>query len=317
MSSGLGRGPELAELRVFCAAIDLGSLGRAARVLHVSQPAVSKRLHALETLVGVPLLERSHQGVSPTLAGTRLYRAARRVLAEGKAVEELVGGIAADGVPTRLAVSPTMAEFIVPERLVAFESRHERHLAVELMIVNSGMVRELVREGRADLGMAAADLTAGDDGHLAQIPLCEDEVVVAVPQEHPWTGQEEIELDEFVGTQMIMRDPGADSRRTVDAALLPLGLSLSPPLAEIGNTAAAKEAALRECAPVLLSRLAMGVMDGRLLVRPVANLRFPRCFVLLYCSEEGLSPIAHALMEHLSATFVPPAQPLRAAPSLD
>ena len=132
-------------------------------------------------------------------------------------------------------------------------------------------------------------------------PAADDEVVVVVPQSHPWAAVEEIDLDEFVSTPLVMRDPGADSRRTVEAVLRPLGLSLSPPLAEIGNTAAAKDAALHQCVPVLLSRLTMGPADERLLVRRVAGLRFPRRFVLLYSTEEGLSPMARALVEHLQA----------------
>ncbi len=84
---------QLADLRAFCTAIELGSLGRAARMMHVSQPALSKRLHSLETLTGVCLLVRSHRGVSPTPAGTRLYPVARRVLAENEAIVELIKGL--------------------------------------------------------------------------------------------------------------------------------------------------------------------------------------------------------------------------------
>ncbi len=297
------RGPELAEMRAFCAAVDLGSLGRAARVLHVSQPALSKRLRVLETLAGARLLERSHRGVSPTPTGRRLYLAARRVLAEDEAVEELIAGVVADAVPARVAASPTMAETVLPQLLVDFEGRHERHLSVELTIVRSAMVWDLVREGRVDLGLAAADPSLKDDGSLTQIPICDDDVVVVVPQDHPWASVQEIDLDEFVSTPMIMRDPGADSRRTVDAVLRPLELSLCSPLAEIGNTAAAKDAALHEGAPLVLSRLTMGPADERLLICRVAGLRFPRSFVLLYGTEDGLSPMGRALAEHLRMSF--------------
>jgi DNA-binding transcriptional LysR family regulator len=293
------RGPGLVELRAFCAAVELGSLGRAARVLHVSQPAVSKRLRVLETLTGVRLLERSCRGVSPTPAGTRLYLAARRVLAEDETIEGLMGGVLAHGEPARLAASPTMAESVLPELLVDFEDRHERHLSVELTIISSAMARELVREGRVDLGLAAADPSLQDAGSLIQIPICDDEVVVVVPQNHPWAAVQEIDLAEFLSTPMIMRDPGADSRQTVDAVLRPLGLSLSPSLAEIGNTTAAKDAALHACAPALLSRLAMRVADEGLLVRRVAGLRFPRRFALLYGAKEGLSPLARAFIDHV------------------
>jgi DNA-binding transcriptional LysR family regulator len=268
-------------------------------MLRVSQPALSRRLRVLEKLANVRLLERSRRGVSPTPAGTRLYLAARRVLAEDDAIEGLMGGVLAHGVPARLAASPTMAESVLPKLLVDFEERHERHLSIELTIVSSAMVRELVREGRVDLGLAATCRSVQECGSLAQIPLCEDEVVVIVPRGHPWAAVEEIDLEEFLGTRMIMRDPRADTRRTVDAELTPLGLSLAAPLAEIGNTAAAKDAALHERVPALLSRLAIGAADERLLVRHVAGLRFRRRFVLLYTAKKDLSPLVRAFTDQV------------------
>ena len=87
---GLVRGPELAELRAFCAAVELGGIGRAARHLQVSQPALSKRLKTLEAVAGVPLLTRSSQGVTVTSAGSRLHAAARRLLADADSVEALI-----------------------------------------------------------------------------------------------------------------------------------------------------------------------------------------------------------------------------------
>ncbi len=313
MSRRARGGPGLAELRAFCAAVELGSVGRAARLLHISQPSLSRRLRVLEKLANVRLLERSRRGVSPTPAGTRLYLAARRVLAEDEAIEGLMGGVLAHGVPARLAASPTMAESVLPKLLVDFEERHERHLSIELTIVSSGTVHELVSEEHVDLGLAAADLSGQAGGSLAQLPLCEDEVVVIVPQDHPWAAVREIDLDEFLGTRMIMRDPRADTRHTVDAVLTPLGLSLSPPLAEIGNTAAAKDAALHEHAPALLSRLAVGAADERLLVRQVAGLRFRRRFVLLYGINDP-SPLVRAFTDQVRlsarayAAFESPAQ---------
>ena len=56
------RSPDIVDMRSLCVAAELGSLGRAAIRLRISQPALSKRLHNLEALVGVELLERSPQG---------------------------------------------------------------------------------------------------------------------------------------------------------------------------------------------------------------------------------------------------------------
>jgi molybdenum-dependent DNA-binding transcriptional regulator ModE len=90
----LVRGPELAELRAFCAAARLGSIGQAARMLQVSQPALSKRLQALEAVAGTHLLTRSTRGVTLTASGSRLYAAAVALLREADSVEELMRGFA-------------------------------------------------------------------------------------------------------------------------------------------------------------------------------------------------------------------------------
>jgi len=291
------RSADIAELRALCAAVDLGSLGRAARLLGVSQPALSKRLRTLEALAGARLLDRSPRGVRPTPAGARLYTEARKLLTQAEAVERLLAGLSADDAPVRLAASHTIAEFVLPGPLVAFERRHERHLSVELIIANSLVVRDLVREGRAEFGIAA-DEPARSDG-LRDLPLLEDEVVVAVPDDHPWASAREITVEDLTATPMVVRDPSAHTRRVVEAALAERGLGLSPPLAEVGSTSAAKEAALSEGAPMLLSALALRGEPGRFVVRHVAGLRFPRSFVILLGAHETMSPGALALMQHL------------------
>ena len=299
----LVRTPELAELRAFCAAVDLGSLGKAARLLQVSQPALSKRVRGLEALAGARLLERSTRGVTPTQAGLRLYDAASRLLVEAEAVEGLMEGLEADRAPVRLAASPTMAEFVLPPLLVDLESKHERHLSVELSIANSNAARTLVLEGRADLGVVAAEGANPAVAGLRESTFFADEIVVAVPEAHPWASVDEVEPAELVSTAMIMRDPGASSRRVVGNALSALGLSLAPPLAEIGSTPAATSTALSRGAPVLLSSLALASSNSQgLVVRRAAGLRFERRFVVIHTGEESLPQAARELVHHLLET---------------
>ncbi len=293
------RSADIAELRAFCAAVDLGSLGRAARLMRVSQPALSKRLRTLEGLAGARLLERSPRGVTPTPAGTRLYMEARKLLVRAEAVDALIAGLSGEDAPVRVAASHTIAEFVLPGPLVEFERRRERHLSVELVIANSLVVRELVLEGRAEFGIAAAEAGTGREAVLRELPFCDDEVVVAVPAGHPWTRLDEIEPQELATTPLIVRDPSANTRRLVDAALAGLGLSLAAPLAEVGSTSAAKAAAVAECAPALLSALAMRADGEALLTRRVRGIRFHRRFMLVLGAEESLSSAARALVQHL------------------
>lgn len=293
------RPPDIGELRAFCAAVDLGSLGRAARLLQVSQPALSKRLRALEALAGAQLLERSTRGVRPTAAGTRLYGVARKLLAEAEVVEGLLGGLHREDAPIRLAASHTVAEFLLAKPLVELQHRHQHHISVELTVVNSSAARALVRDGRVELAIAAKEADA-EFTELTEIPFAESEIVIAVPERHAWAKLEEVPIDELVATPMIMRDPNANSRRTVDLVLAREGLSLVAPLAEIGSTAAAKAAAISEQAPLLVSRLALSPGDG-LVMRRVKGPRFERLFVILHTGEENLRSAARELLAVLLA----------------
>jgi DNA-binding transcriptional LysR family regulator len=300
--SGPVRSLDLAELRAFCAAVDLGSLGRAARLLRVSQPALSKRMRTMEAVVGTRLVERSPRGITATPAGTKLYVEARKLLAHAEAVDDLVRGLSGEEAPVRLAASHTIAEFVLPGPLVDFERQRERHLSVELMVANSVVVRELVRDGRADFGIAAVDRVAQSVAPLTETPFCEDEVIVAVPSGHPWARERTVPMADFVSTPMVVRDPSANTRRVVEEALAARALSLAPPLAEVGSTSAAKATAISEDVPVLISRMAVGPADEALVVRRVRGLRFARRFVMVAGAEETLPAGARALASALVAS---------------
>jgi DNA-binding transcriptional LysR family regulator len=257
-------------------------------------------MRTMEAVVGTRLVERSPRGISPTPAGTKLYVEARKLLAQAEAVDDLVRGLAGEERPVRLAASHTIAEFVLPGPLVDFERQRDRHLSVELMVANSVVVRELVRDGRADFGIAAVDRVAQGVAPLTETPFCEDEVIVAVPLGHPWAARRAVSLEEFVTTAMVVRDPSANTRRVVEQALDTRGLSLAPSLAEVGSTSAAKATALEEGAPVLLSLLAVGPADSQLVVRRVRGLDLTRRFVMVAGAEETLPAGARALAAALA-----------------
>ena len=284
------RAPDVAELRAFCVAADLGSLGRAAVALHTSQPAVSKRLRRLEALAGAPLLERSRDGVKLTPAGKRLYPEARKLLDQADSISTVLGRFGEPEKAIRLAVSHTAAEFLLPPELVALDTSGEKHPPVEVVAANSGVVRRLVNEARVDLGIAANRLPGDPEDHLEELELRHDEVVLAVPQIHPWHQREVVPLDAFLATPLIVRDPSAHSRGLVDAVLASRRRQLATPLLEVGNTHAAKREALELRAPILISALALDEQRDHLFRRPIEGCRFPRRFLIVCRSQTDLNP---------------------------
>src|SRR3954453_19580711 len=293
---GLPRTPEVTELRSFCTAEDLGSVGRAAIRLHVSQPALSKRLQALEQLAGVALLERSSRGVTLTPAGRRLYTEARRLLEQAELVEDLMPGLAPAAGPLRVAASHSAGEAIVADVLAARDER-ERMQPVELLTANSHVVRALAAGGRGELGVAAARPRATPNPGVRETKLADDEIVCAVPRGHPWANRRRISQAEFLRTRMIVRDPGANARWTVDAALDRLGLRAAAPLMECPTPTAARQEALARNAPLLLSR---HVLRGEFFVEvEIQHLPFPRSFEVVLPLQGEPSGAVKALIQRL------------------
>src|SRR5512147_949735 len=129
---------------------EAGKISTAARLLHLSQPAVTAQVRALEEECGRALLVRTNQGVTPTPWGRRLLEAATRVhdvladaaaaLAEG---DEPVGELL-------LAASMTTAAYVVPQLLAAFRTVHGP-VPFRLLVGNTSQVVEWITSGRATL----------------------------------------------------------------------------------------------------------------------------------------------------------------------
>jgi DNA-binding transcriptional LysR family regulator len=272
------REPQLDELRTFCAAVELGSLGRTAQRLHVSQPSISKRLKSLEALAGVPLLERSAHGVTPTAAGERLYVRARRISAEIEELDGLLQDLAGIRETVQLAISHTAAEYVMPKALVLMH--HHTSAPVEVLTANSRVVKRMVRAGETDVGVAACMSDEVVEG-VVNIPLLDDEIVIAVPFAHPWARKRSISLTELQQTQFVRRDPAAHTRQVIDATLERHGLEPLEAACEVGSTQAAKEEAHELGLPTAMSHLAFSIADNLEIVH-VEGLRFERRFCILH-----------------------------------
>src|SRR4051794_25099356 len=234
---GSGPTPDLNELRGFCVAADLGSLGRAAVRLHVSQPALSKRLAALELKIGARLLERSPRGVVLTPAGRRLYGQARPLLEAADHVAEVMVGIGRAGSVVRLAASHSATEAFVAALLADLGAPHR--LPVELVSANSQVVRAMVADGRADLGVAASRPDHTPNPGVRETTLADDAIVCAVPPGHRWAGRAAMSRASFLSTPMVVRDPSSNARWTVDAVLEAHGLRAAAPVHEAATPRAA------------------------------------------------------------------------------
>jgi DNA-binding transcriptional LysR family regulator len=115
----------LQQLRYLAATVEHQTMTAAAAALHVSQPALSRAVRAMERELGVPLFARSGRGVVPTPAGLAVAGYARRVLGELDRLRQAVAGV-----PVTVVTTPTTGADLLPGLVRSWLARGERKSVV-------------------------------------------------------------------------------------------------------------------------------------------------------------------------------------------
>ena len=111
----------LTRLRHFCTVAEKGSIGLAAQVLHITQPALTRSIKKIEEGAGEPLFERTSQGVRLTALGQKLLPFVQTILAEAdRATAECRGSREEGAVRLKIGISPNFAGSVIPEALAQF-----------------------------------------------------------------------------------------------------------------------------------------------------------------------------------------------------
>lgn len=189
------------ELEAFVTITDVGGFTEAARRLHRSQPAVSRRIHELESRLGATLFERTGRRVTLTGAGRALLPHAGAALAAVRDGERAVSDHVTNGgaLTLRLAMVGTLADSHIVDALRVFRSQFEQ-ASVELRTATSREISTLVRGGEADLGLR---YFADPDPKLESLPLGEEKLYVVVPGGHRMTASRLADLGELAGERWL------------------------------------------------------------------------------------------------------------------
>ncbi|WP_438447016.1 LysR family transcriptional regulator [Gorillibacterium sp. sgz5001074] len=197
----------LQQLEVFVQVVKTGSFTRAGQALSLTQSAVSHIISSLESELGFTLLHRNRTGISATHEGSRIYQIALEMLClaerigqEASAITGLESGVLSVG------SFPSFSAARLPDLIVAFRKKYPK---IELKI-HEGTYHEIeawVSAGTIDLGFSALP----PEG-LEFIPLCQDELVLAVHPEHPFGNRDSVRIEELQSQPFIMPKSGCDAQ---------------------------------------------------------------------------------------------------------
>ncbi|MCO1660855.1 LysR family transcriptional regulator [Pseudonocardia humida] len=209
----------LQQLAYFVAVADVRSFTRAADLVGVAQPTLSRQLRALEDELGAPLVDRGgRNGPVLTPAGEAVLPLARRMLADADsartAVAEIVG---LRGGRVRVGATPSLCIGVLADVLRVF---HAQHPGISLELVEDGsppLVRTLSR-GELDIALVIVP-PGGVDPALHITPLLRERLSVASPAtQPPPSGRGSLTVRELARRQLVVPRQGYDLREVVQRA---------------------------------------------------------------------------------------------------
>jgi DNA-binding transcriptional LysR family regulator len=191
-------------LRYFVEVARKGGFTRASESLHVTQPAISKMVKALEEELGTPLLLRERRRVKLTEAGRIVLERAEGVLDSLRGIEEEVVELASlRRGRLRLGIPPMVAVMFFPPLLAEFHQAHPG-ISLELREEGSRNIEALVMSREIDVG---AVVLPTDERTFGTMPFVRDELRAVLHPSHPLARRREIALRELAGTPFVLYRP--------------------------------------------------------------------------------------------------------------
>ena len=204
---------DLRQLEIVRAVADKGSFTAAARLLNVSQSAVSRQVLLLEEELGEPLFLRLGRRVRLTAAGVALLDLSRRVLTDVRDTtativeqqHQLAGTL-------HLGGGMTVCLHVFPSLLKEFRKRHP-NVEIKLTTGTTPQLLERLRSGALDAGLLTLPVEATD---LTQVPVMREELLLVMPPAHKLARLRRIAPADLVGQAWVLFERGSSTRRVID-----------------------------------------------------------------------------------------------------
>lgn len=281
---------EIRQLRYFVAIVDHGSLSRAARVLHIVQPALTQQIQSLEDELGTQLLHRSAQGMQATEAGKVFYEHAQAILKQISDARSAVTQITDSPSGTvELGIPQSVSAALAFPLLKAVRESYQ-DITFQLTEELTGNLTEQLRSGRLNLAILF------DDGQLSGFhtqPLVEEDMMYITRAGSQFAcKRKSIRLEQVVRAPLILPSLQHGVRPRIEQVLREQGMSAEQVI-EITSIAILKSALLADMGATILpvSPLLPEIQRGEMVAVPVSDATLSRTVSL--CSSKNI-PLTNA-----------------------
>ncbi|MVW72641.1 LysR family transcriptional regulator [Bordetella sp. 15P40C-2] len=273
----------LRQIEVFRAIMMAGSISGAGRLLHVSQPAVSRVLALTESRLGYALFERAKSRLTPTPEAVRLYAEVEQVYGGIQRVNDLAIALGESGAGVlRVVCSASYGQRLVPRTLQAMRGRTEKS-RVDYRSVTFDELAGYFLTGRADVGLS---MSPPAHPHLHSVKLGRVPIVCIAPPYHPLAQREFVQPKDFRSAQWV----GYPAGTPLDMALAPF-FGETPPrpaAVEVHSPVTACAFVLQGLGPALVDRWCITPeLADHVVIKPIE----PAAHVEVWATHSTLSPL--------------------------
>ncbi|WP_276353426.1 LysR substrate-binding domain-containing protein [Cohnella caldifontis] len=267
-------------LQVFATVAETRNFSRAGERLHMTQPAVSQHVRALEERYGVRLLERDNKSVSLTRAGEIVLHHAREIGSLYRRMNEMVADLLHHtGGPLAVGASYTFGEYVLPKALARFNLAYP-DVRPSITIGNTFDIADKVRRRELDVGIVEGEEAGGG---LDEEWLSDDEMVIVAGASHPLAALQAVRAPGMLAEETwVVREPGSGTRAAADRWLAAAGIAPRR-LMEMGSIQSIKETVEAGLGIAFLSRLSVSkeLKLGTVKLLRAPGLPFKRSFRIL------------------------------------
>ena len=284
------------QLEVFESVARHHSYTRAAKELHLSQPAVSMQVKQLENTLGLSLFEHLGRRVYLTDVGEIMLHHSRRIAAEFHDAEQALEDIRnINGGRLRISVVTTVNYFAT--RLLAGFRRARPGVRITLNVTNRESVIRLLEENTTDIVLMGQP---PDALRLVAIPFMDNPLVLIAPPAHALVGRQQVQLDALREETFLFREPGSGTRAAMEHFLDSKEFTPSARI-EMSSNEAIKQSVEAGLGLTIVSShtVELELAAGRLAQLDIASFPiFTRWFVV-HRKDKRLSPVMHSFIDYV------------------
>jgi DNA-binding transcriptional LysR family regulator len=229
---------DIHQLNIFVVAAETLNFTQAAQQLHMTQPSVSQHIQALERHFDIELFIRNGRNLELTDAGMALLPMAREAVSLSVHTDEIMASLKGE-IYGHLIVgcSTTPGKYILPHLLAQF---HHKHPRVKVTCQVSPQIDALksLADGNAHFALFSVSYDSFPD--IEAVSFIRDPIVLIAPLDHPWAQREEIEPEELLEGDFIMRETNSGTFTAIREAFNKHNISTSElrTLITLGNAEA-------------------------------------------------------------------------------